>query len=116
MTKKKRWLLAAVTACAILYGAVVSWLFVREELSHLAVTKTNYRRVQWRMTKSEVHTILGGAPYRSNGREDLWIGYHGSIVITFDENELVAWRAWDKLPYRNRFPQSILQSIQWPID
>jgi hypothetical protein len=87
------------------------WFFVAP-----STTKAGYLSLKAGMTKNEIRAILGN-PYDSIGGVDRHIGYEGCAMLFFDiDKGTLAWREWEELPYRNRFPRSIFQPIQWPID
>jgi hypothetical protein len=101
------WLVAG--AVALFLAVIVFWPDT--------ITKTSASRLQHGMTKNEVQAILG-APYRSVGPhgDEWWIGYEGCLIVHYDEHGKLAWRNWEDLPRRTRFPESFLHPILWPID
>jgi hypothetical protein len=109
MARKKRLAIVAIFSCAIVALAIMA---SRPPL----VTKARCYSMPHGVLKSKVHEVLG-SPYDSWPMQERFIGYDGCATIFFDANGNLAGRNWDELPYRRRFPESILRGpIQWPVD
>src|SRR5688572_4224424 len=116
MTRKRWFILAGAAifaACSLWYSYLL--------MSRSSVTRTNYNRLKAYMTTQEVQAVFGGWPYwtegtAGGGKREHWVGYDGSVHLTYDEHGKLVWRQWEDLPRRKRFPESFFGSLQWPAD
>jgi hypothetical protein len=106
--------LIVVVGCFALVVIVLACVFVA--VSGQDVSKNTYKQLKAGMSKTEVRATFRGQPFDVHANVERWIGYDGCARLIYDDKGKLVWRDWQIRPYRNRFPESILQPINWPID
>src|SRR5262245_34268314 len=113
---KKCYLIAGVLAvCACLTLAMLT-MFPAQPMTPGA-RRANMRRIEIGMTKVEAESVLGsggstkgGPPPNINNGKTLytWWGEHGTISLTFDDEDHVLTKQWDDRP-SGSIPQRIIR-------
>ena len=92
---------ALLIALSVAFGA---WFFLFRD----AITHDSYLRIKAGMSRSEVHAIIAGPLATPDAVTDVgngtfiehWYGRRGTLMLHFDENNMIIWKEWDEFRRR----------------